>query len=300
VYVQGMALVDVVVVSYNSRDQLRACVEPLSRLDWVNAVVVDNASADGSLEAIADLPVERIARSDNGGFAKGCNEGWRAGDAPFVLFLNPDAGIDDRSLRRLVEVLEGDERLGAAAPRIEHPDGSLTYSLRRFPRLRSTYAQALFLQRLFPRASWSDEVIRDDGAYARAWSPEWVSGACVLVRRSVLEQLGGWDERFFLYCEDVDLCRRLRALGYDIRFDPSSIAVHEGGASAPKTTTLPLLASSRVLYTRIHRSRLDGALDRLGLALLALTHMIASRGGLAVRRAHGRSLLALFGGPQPS
>ena len=98
-----------------------------------------------------------------------------------------------------------------------HDDGSLDFSQRLFPRLRSTYAQALFLHRVFPRATWTDELVRDEDAYARRGSPDWVSGACILVRRDALVELGGLDEGFFMYCEDIDLCRRLQVVGLRAR-----------------------------------------------------------------------------------
>jgi N-acetylglucosaminyl-diphospho-decaprenol L-rhamnosyltransferase len=283
--------VDVVVVSYNSRERLRACVEPLVHLADVHVVVADNASADGSLEAVGDLPVTALALPENGGFAHGCNAGWRAGRAPFVLFLNPDARVDEASLRRLVRSLEDDPRAGAAAPRIVDFDGTLAFSQRRFPQLRSTYAQALFLHRLFPRRRWVDELVREEDAYAQAGSPDWVSGACVLVRRLALEQLGGLDDGFFMYCEDIDLCRRLRDAGWSVRFEPGAVVHHEGGASAPSASLLPVLAASRVRYARKHRSRPAAALERLGIALGALTHMLVARGGRPARAAHARSFL---------
>jgi N-acetylglucosaminyl-diphospho-decaprenol L-rhamnosyltransferase len=287
--------VDVIVVSFRSHAHLRAAVDPLSRLDDVQVVVVDNASDDGSLDTVRDLPVTAIQRPSNGGFAVGCNVGWRHGVNPYVLFLNPDATIDELSLRRLVAVLDENERAGAAAPRIEHADGSPAFSLRRFPRLTSTFSQALFVHRLFPRAPWSDEVIRDPDAYARPWSPEWVSGACLLVRRTALELLDGWDEGFFLYSEDTDLCARLRARGLDVRFEPAAHAVHLEGASAPHGATLPLLAAARIRYARKHRGPATAALDRLGVALGALTHAIAGRGGPAARQGHLQALLFALG-----
>jgi GT2 family glycosyltransferase len=266
-----------VVVSYNSRSHLRNCVEPLSRLDDVHVTVVDNASSDGSLETVADLEIERIGRPENGGFAKGCNDGWRAGNALYVLFLNPDATIDEPSLRRLAKALAEDEHLGAAAPRIVHDDGSLAFSQRRFPRLCSTYARALFLHRLLPNASWTDEVVRDDAAYAHRTSPEWVSGACVLVRRRALEQLGGWDDGFFFYGEDIDLCRRLWRAGWAILYEPEALVRHHEGASTPSSAAVTLLAASRLRYAAKHRSRLGAAFERVGVALEALARVVVSR-----------------------
>lgn len=285
-----MSSVDVVVVSYNSRDELRGCVEPLSALAGVTVVVADNASTDGSLESIADLPVVLVSLPENGGFAHGCNAGWRAGSSDYVLLLNPDARIDTASLRALSAVLDAEPSVGAVAPRILGEDGRLDFSLRREPRLRSTYAQALFLHRLFPRSAWADELVRDPAAYERPDAPDWVSGACILLRRSVLAELGGLDEGFFMYGEDIDLCRRLRAAGHELRFEPRATVVHAGGASAPRPTLLPVLAASRLRYAAKHRSRLAALVERAGIALGSATHVLVARGGLAERRGHARAL----------
>ena len=282
--------VDVVVVSYNSREQLRGCVEPLVGAEGVNVTIVDNASPDGSLEAVQGLPVHALQLERNGGFAHGCNVGWRAGEARFVLFLNPDARIDPQALRTLCDVLERDPAVGVVAPRILHADGTLDFSQRRFPRLQSTYAQALFLHRLLPRAAWTDEVDRRPEVYETAQAPEWVSGACFLMPRSLLEELGGLDEEFFLYCEDTDLCRRVWDAGYEVRYEPSAVVVHEGGASAPRPSLLPVLAESRLRYAAKHGSRTTAALERAGVGLGALTHALVSRGGRAARDGHLRAL----------
>lgn len=279
-----------VVVSYNSRDRLRACVATAERTRDVRVIVVDNASTDGSLDALGGLDVTAVALERNGGFAHGCNVGWKRGSAPYVLFLNPDARLQPGALDALVDVLAREADVAAAAPRILEEDGETAPSLRRFPRLRSTFAQALFLHRLFPRASWSDELVRDPDDYEHAGSPEWVSGACVLVRRDALERLGGWDERFFMYCEDTDLCRRLRDLGLDVRYEPRSVVVHEGGASAPRSKLIPVLVESRIRYARKHHGAGVALLERVGIGLGALTHMVVARGGIASRRGHARAL----------
>jgi GT2 family glycosyltransferase len=280
-----MSLVDVVVVSYNSREHLRDAVAPLSRVSDVHVIVVDSASSDGSLDSVSDLPVSTIGLDVNRGFGHACNVGWRHGAGEFVLFLNPDAQIDEASVRRLAAV-GGEEGVGAVAPRIVDRDGALDYSLRRFPRLRSTYAQAFFLHRLAPRATWTDEVERDARAYEAPATADWVSGACVLVPRAVLERLGGFDEGFFLYCEDIDLCRRIRDLGLTVRYEPGAAAVHEGGASMPRAALLPVLAASRVRYARKHQPLHVAVLERAGVAAGALTHAVVTRGGKDARRGH--------------
>ena len=269
---QPVTSVDAVVVAYNSRRTLRACVEPLAALPWVAVTVVDNASPDDSASVVADLPVEVIRSTHNGGFSYGCNVGSAAGSAPYVLLLNPDARLAPADLRFLVEALDADRTAGVVGPRILDEDGSLAWSQRRFPRLRSTYAQAVLLHRLFPKASWTDELIRDPSAYERSGSPDWLSGACVLLRRSALEQVGGLDTGFFLYSEDTDLCRRLRRAGWDVRFEPRATVHHVGGASAPRTTTEWISARSHVRYARKHGRRGVATLDALGVALGGATH----------------------------
>ena len=231
-YSRFVVAIDIVVVSYRSERTLRACVGPLAHVDGMHVFAVDNASGDGSLDSIADLPVTSIALDENRGFSHGNNVGIRAGDAPLVLFLNPDARIEPDALRRLARVLD-DERVGAAAPKIVDDDGSLHFSQRRFPTLRATYARALFLHRLFPDA---EELVRDPAAYEQPGSPDWVSGACVLVRRSLLERLGGWDESFFLYAEDIDLCRRIRDAGCDIRYERRARASSPSSPRAASAT----------------------------------------------------------------
>ena len=199
---------DIVVVSYNSRETLRRCVAPLAHDPRLRVIVVDNASSDDSLGALADLPVERVALDSNGGFGSGCNVGWRRGSSPGVLFLNPDATMSAADVLELADALER-TGAGAVAPRIVDEAGRTEWSLRRFPSVRTMFGQALFVHRVRPDATWADEVIRDDRRYESEGECEWASGACLLVRRSLLEELGGFDDGFFMYSEDVDLCRRI-------------------------------------------------------------------------------------------
>ena len=282
--------VDVVVVSYNSRDRLRECVEPLSQDPSIVVHVVDNASRDGSTEVVTDLPVEVIELARNVGFGGGCNAGWRAGSAPYVLFLNPDARITAEDVRCLTDVLERTSA-GAVAPRVVDGQGALDWSLRRFPEVRSIYGQALFAHRLFPNARWADEVIRDPERYDREGPCDWVSGACMLVRRSSLERLDGFDEGFFMYCEDVDLCRRLWDGREAVVFTPAAVCTHAGGASAPRWSLVQTHARSRIRYAKKHFGRTRAVAYRIGVGLNALTHVLVGR-GLESRIGHAQALRA--------
>jgi GT2 family glycosyltransferase len=290
-------LIDAVIVSYNSRATLRGCVEPLARMEGVHVVVVDNASPEDPLDTIADLDVSVVRAPRNGGFSYGCNLGADQGSAPYVLFLNPDARIDAASLDALRAVLDADASVGVAGPRILDADGSLLRTQRRFPRPRSTFAQALFLQRLFPHAAFADELIHDEAAYERAGAVDWLSGACLLVRRAALADIGGMDEGFFLYCEDTDLSRRLLDAGYSTRYEPAATARHEEGSSAPRSTLLAVHARSRVHYARRHLSPAAAALDTAAVALHAATHAVANLRRRPVARGHALALRAVITGP---
>jgi N-acetylglucosaminyl-diphospho-decaprenol L-rhamnosyltransferase len=286
-------LIDTVVVAYRSGATLRGCVEPLAALPHVRVTVVDNACPDDSVATVADVPGVEIVRAPrNGGFAYGCNLGVAGGRAPYLLFLNPDARIDAASLATLAGVLEADPGTALVGPRILDDDGSLAFSLRRFPRLRSTFAKALFLHRLLPLASWTDELVRDPAAYERAATAEWVSGACMLVRRDAYEAIGGFDEGMFLYCEDTDLCLRLWQAGHEVRFEPAALVRHVGGASSGAGETQAIAARSRIYYARKHQSRLAARLEALGVALDEATHAAAALTRPANRRGHVKALRA--------
>jgi N-acetylglucosaminyl-diphospho-decaprenol L-rhamnosyltransferase len=284
--------VDVVVVSYNSRAHLRACVEPLAGVGGIRVIVADNASPDDSLDAIADLPVTTLQLERNGGFSYGCNHGWRAGDAPYVLFLNPDARIDAESIQALASVLEAEPAVAMVGPRTLGAGGELLLTRRRFPGPGTTFARALLVHRLLPRAG---ELIPDSGGlYDRPGRCEWIAGSCMLVRRSVLERLDGFDEGFFLYCEDKDLARRIGDAGYEVAYEPTSLCFHHEGGSEARPRLYGVMAASRVRYARKHGGHAAAAFERVGLGLLALTRMVVSRERMT-RAGHRASLMTAAG-----
>ena len=282
------ASVDAVIVSFRSARTLRESVGPLAAVPGAHVVVVDNASDDDSLATIADLAVDAVRAPRNGGFAYGCNLGIARGAAPYVLLLNPDAVLGARDLDVLVGVLEREPNVGLVAPRIMDADGRLVASRRRFPGVATAWGQALMLHRLLPR---TDELLH--GGDDLASDPDWVSGSCMLVRRDVLERIGGLDEGFFLYSEDTDLCRRIRDAGLAIRYEPRATATHAGGASAPRQDLLPALARSRVRYARLHASRASAALQIAAIAVGEATHAVA-RAGRGYARGHLAALVAVL------
>jgi GT2 family glycosyltransferase len=288
------ARVDTVIVSYNSRDVLLAGVEPLLGIDGVTVTVVDNASSDDSPSVLEGLAVRVIQSGRNGGFGFGCNLGMAAGSAPYVLLLNPDARIERADLDRLVAVLDAEADVALVGPRLLDGDGALIANLRRCQRTSSIWAQALFIHRVLPRARWANEIDRCPLAHDEVAYPAWVSGACMLARRAALERIGGFDEGFFLYCEDMDLCVRLRAVGGRVRYEPSAVVRHQEGRSAPRTSLFATLAQSRSRYARKHHGPLRWRLQHAGIVCEALTHTIVNVRRPANARGHAAALRAVL------
>jgi len=288
------ARVDTVFVSYNNRDTLLDGVEPLAAMADVTVTVVDNASPDDSLAVLDGLPVRAIQSGRNGGFGFGCNIGLAAGQAPYVLFLNPDARIERADLECLVAVLDAEPDVAVVGPRMLDGEGGLIPNLRRRQRVSTIWAQAFFVHRVLPRSRWANEIDRDLTAHEAVAYPEWVSGACMLARRDLLEQIGGFDDGFFLYCEDMDLCTRLRAAGWRARYEPAAIVRHQEGRSAERTSLFKVLAQSRSRYASKHMGRIAARLAHAGLAVEALTHAIVNVRRPANARGHVAALRAML------
>jgi N-acetylglucosaminyl-diphospho-decaprenol L-rhamnosyltransferase len=286
------ARVDVVVVSYNSGGTLRGCVAELAQMPGIDVTVVDNASPENPVGAVADLGIRFVRADRNGGFSYGCNRGIAEGTAPYILLLNPDARIEPTELHTLAAVLDAEPATALVAPRLLEPDGSTAPSLRRFPRFRSTLAQGLLLHRLLPTL---DDLVTDAAAYSVPGRPDWVSGACMLVRRDALAAVGGLDERFFLYCEDTDLCKRLRDAGHEVRYEPGAVASHVGGQSGSRSALRPVLAASRVAYARKHSGRLAAGSARAAIALGELVHALVNAARPERARGHLQAVAAVTG-----
>jgi len=263
--------VDVIVVAYRSSAHLRRCVEPLCGQPDLRVVVVDNACPERSTSTIDDLPVEIVVMGRNAGFAGGSNAGARVGVGEAILFLNPDARITPPNVSLLASRLAVNPTFGAVGPRVLSPTGKVELSMRRAPRLRSAFGEALFLHHVVRQAAWPTEFVR--GGYERPTDAEWLIGAVLLVRRSAFEAIGGFDERVFLYSEDTDLCARLRERGFVVWYEPAATAEHEGGGSAPRPAQAALYAEARVLYARLHERGVRYAAFRAACALHELLRL---------------------------
>ena len=275
----------VVTVSYNSSDVLPACLASLERAAEglaLDLVVVDNASADGTPEAIAArFPHARILRNPtNTGYARAVNQGLAATTAPFVLVINPDCEVRPGALRALVAWLEAHPRAAIAAPKILNPDGSLEYSARAFPNhLTFLFNRYSLLTRVFPNNPFSRRYLLTDWDHATPREVDWVSGACLLVRREAVARVGGMDEAFFMFNEDVDWCRRMKLAGFAVCYVPDAVVVHHIGASRRRVAPRVIVERHRGMIHYFHKHHPSNPVLRVladGLILARAGVMIAA------------------------
>ncbi len=265
-----------VIVNYNVRDHLLACVRSLRDEGIREVVVVDNDSIDGSGAALAaaDADARLIPAGANLGFGRAANRGVAATDAYRVLILNPDAVVEPGCVKALLAALDGDEGLAVVGPRVDNPDGTRYPSVRRFPDLPVAAGHA-FLGLVRPNNRFTRRYRMLDGEPDQTADVDWVSGTCMLVRRSAFDAVGGFDEAYFMYVEDVDLCWRLRRAGWRVGYEPGARVVHTVGASSERAPYRMIAAHHRSLLRFAFRSttgprRLLLPLVAVGLALRTL------------------------------
>jgi len=267
------ATVHVVIVNWNSGAQLRECLQSFAAVadDDVAArvTVIDNASTDGSSEGLeASMPLAVVRNADNRGFGAACNQGAAGSEADFLLFLNPDTRLMPGSFAEPVRYLRAheNERVGIVGIQLVDADGRVARNTARAPTAWSMVGNSVGFDRLAPRLFPPHFVT--EWAHDQTRTVDQVMGAFFLVRRSLFEVLGGFDERFFVYYEDLDFSVRARAQGWRSVYLSTAQAFHRGqgtteGATARRTF---YFCRSRILYARKH----FGALGALAVTLATL------------------------------
>jgi GT2 family glycosyltransferase len=247
-----------IIVNYNAGPELRQALESIDRAtcgSW-QAVVVDNGSTDGSeAAATAFVQVRLVRNSENVGFARGVNQAIRDCPADRILIMNPDCQLMPDSLPPLMAVLDDDPRCAIVAPRVLNPDGSPQGNARGDPdMLTGLFGRSSALQRTLPGLDVARRNVIAGAAGDASMTVDWVSGACMLARRDAVVSVGGFDERYFMYWEDADLCRRLRERGHTIRVAPAASAVHRVGQSSrtARARSVRAFHDSAYLYYSTH------------------------------------------------
>jgi hypothetical protein len=287
-----------VIVHYRTTDETlesaRAVAESAPEAELV---VVDNASHDdvGSRLAAEVPSAQLLVQSENRGYGAACNHGARETRRDFLLFLNSDAVVQPDAVEALVSALDSDPRAAVVGPRLENSDGTLQPSILRLPTLSRILCESSGLAYLSGgRAPLrGHSATRED--HSRARTVECVKGAALLVRRAAFEEVGGFDERFFLYAEESDLCARLSRRGWKILFEPAARVVHRGGASGGDVL-FGQLNDSLAAYVERHQGKVAAAAARIVLTAGAAGRYLLSlvtpgeRG--RVRRSRYRAALA--------
>jgi N-acetylglucosaminyl-diphospho-decaprenol L-rhamnosyltransferase len=278
-----------VVVNYNGGEYLADCIRSLRGEGVDTIVVVDNASTDGSLERLtrADPAVQAIRLPRNLGYGTAANRGVAATGTPYVLVMNADTVVEPGMVKGLLAALERDPRLGVVAPRLDNPDGTLYPSVRHFPNLGDAIGHA-FLVDLAPNNRFTRRYRMLDWDHREARRVDWVSGACFLARRAALDAVGGFDEAYFMYLEDVDLCWRLGRAGWYSGYEPTAGVMHVQGVSTARVPYRMVVAHHRSMLRFWWRSttpshRLLAPIVGLGVAVRAGSEL--ARRALEARRA---------------
>jgi N-acetylglucosaminyl-diphospho-decaprenol L-rhamnosyltransferase len=303
------ALLDVIIVNWNAGRLLADCLERLAgvaREDDVrlgSVIVVDNASTDGSADRLEfpGLPLRVVKNRENKGFATACNQGAASCSSPFLLLLNPDTRLRTGALRVPLEVIESGPNERVAIVGIQNVDarGEIARSCARFPTPKNMIAQALGLDRLLPGTFQAYSM--SEWEHAETRYVDHVIGAFYMVRRSVWDALGGMDERFFLYLEDLDFSRRAALAGWKTCFVAGASLFHEGGGTSKQVKEQRLFHSlrSRLAYAGKHFRPVAGGavlavtmgvepIIRVAYALVTPGHRVRD-----VTRAYGKLWTAL-------
>jgi GT2 family glycosyltransferase len=280
--------ISIIIVSWNAREFLSNCLKSIRTSGGPNVqeiIVVDNGSTDGSPQMVAqDFPeVKLIQSKENLGFARANNLGLKEAAGTWVALINSDVIVHEGCLQQLETFLQTHPEVGLVGPRIVGGDGQLQRTCRRLPTLWNMFCRCVALDSIFPR------VPIFSGREMRHWAQdsqreiEVLSGCFWMGRRSAIEQVGGLDERFFFYAEDVDWCKRFWQRGWKVVFVPTASATHFGGgssANAPLRYSIEMLRANLV-YWRKH----FGILGQAAFGVLSLVHHVLRLGALTLKRA---------------
>ena len=270
-------MLSIIIVSWNTRQDLLRCLDSIMSAPPTcpfEVLVFDNSSADGSAEAVATAyPQVRLEVSpQNLGFGRANNRATSSAKGQLWLLLNPDTIVHSGAIDVLVSYLESHPKVAAVGPRLVYPDGSLQPSIERLPTLYNEWWRLLHLDRLYPMSQYPQSTL----ASRQPQLVEVLSGACLLLRRETVESGGLFDEEYFVYSEEIDLCDRLHRDGWDLHWVPEAVVTHLGGRSTRQVAT-PMfieLYRNKVKFFRKRRGRLSAWFYKLILLQAALVRYI--------------------------
>ncbi len=265
--------VSVLIVNYNVKNYLLHAIDQVQSSDYdglIEIIVVDNNSYDGSVMAIKENypAVTVIANKTNAGFGKAINQAFAKSRGEYLLILNPDTIIENKTIDTLVSYLESHPEVGMAGPKILNADGSLQLACKRsFPTISVALPKLLGLSYLFPKSRWAGKYNLTYLDPDQIHAVDAISGSCMFVRRSLFAEIGGFDERFFMFGEDLDLCYRIHQRGYTIHYVPRTQIIHFHGESVKSAPfdSLQAFYDAMILFSEKHFSSGSKFLTRTGI-----------------------------------
>lgn len=240
----------IIILSYNTKELLRLCLaslyDKLSNITF-EVVVVDNASEDGSLDMVKKefSRVKLIQNKTNVGFAKGANRGAKITRGEYLLFLNSDAQIKDDNIKEMATMFENNPHTGIIGGELKNLDGTTSESYGSF------YSIPSIILLLF------GSLLKNTRSMSVPGFVDWVSGGFMLIRRSIFEELQGFDEHFFMYVEDMELCYRAKKKGYTIQFFPNAKALHKAQGSSSRPFAIINIYKGLLYFYKKHKSFLE-------------------------------------------
>jgi N-acetylglucosaminyl-diphospho-decaprenol L-rhamnosyltransferase len=287
----------IVIVSWNVRDLLRCCLASLvggaGHLSY-ETLVVDNASADASAAMVrSEFPnVHLIENTENLGFTRANNQALARCSGRYLVLLNPDTEIGGDALVAMASFMDANPQVGVVGPQLVFGDGRVQSSRRRFPDLKTMFVESTVLQRLFPQSALVRRYYVLDRPHDVTQDVDWVVGACMMVRREAAVMAGLLDERFFMYCEEMDWCLRMKQCGWRVVYLPAARVVHHEARSSEQAPAAKHIyfQGSKVAYAAKHFGRLQA--EALRAFLLATYACQTIEEGAKWLVGHKRSLRA--------
>lgn len=299
-----LANLSIVIVSWNVCKLLRACLAALPR--DAEVIVIDNASADGTAAMVAaEFPsVRLVANHENRGFTGGNNQGLALAHGQYILLLNPDTFVQGDALAIMLDYLESHPAVGVVGPQLRYGDGSLQSSRRRFPTLATALLESTPLAWHWPaeRNRWARRYHMADKPANVEQEVDWLVGAALLTRRAAVDQVGGFDDAYFMYSEELDWQSRVKRAGWKVVYLPQAVVTHYEGKSSEQVTAARHIRfnRSKVRYFRKHHGRIQALVLRLALLVMfaiewlleAAKYLLGSRRAMRAERmrAYGQLL----------
>jgi len=257
----------IIIVNYNGRQFLEPCLTSVmdeTRKIDAEVILVDNNSSDGSCDLVAEqfLWVKLIRNNENVGFAAANNRAMEVASAKYIFLLNPDTVVKPGSLKIMIDTMEKSPDIGILSCRLRNSDGSLQFSVGRFPTVTGQVMECLFVHRLFPSFKMAASLVLDRRYYEQSHNIDWALGAALLVRRAVIEKVGKLDEGYFFGVEERDLCYRVKKAGWRIGYTPSAEIVHHGRGWREDYSIDKAMIRGQLRFVRKHYRAWQSALLR--------------------------------------